>query len=110
MPATPNKAEVFFWKRQSVLSGSLAQLTSGSIFGCDIQVYLNNELYTYGQYRDGGIEDLFNRCLELMTKNIERVEKFGISEESEFWDTVHHSYDWIPPLNLEKFKKYCTSI
>ncbi|WP_147404845.1 hypothetical protein [Ureibacillus endophyticus] len=28
---------MFFWKRQSVLSGSLAQLTSGSIFGCDIQ-------------------------------------------------------------------------
>lgn len=88
----------------------MKNIVSVIYFGGSVGVYLNNELYTYGQYRDGGIEDLFNRCLELMTKNIERVEKFGISEESEFWDTVHHSYDWIPPLNLEKFKKYCTSI
>ncbi|PLS19331.1 hypothetical protein CVD28_02645 [Bacillus sp. M6-12] len=79
-------------------------------FGGSVGVYLNNELYTYRQYRDCGIEDLFNSCLELMTKNIQRVEKFGISDESEFWDTVNHSFDWIPPLNFDTFKKYCISI
>ena len=79
-------------------------------FGGSIGVYLNNELYKHQSYRNCGIEDLFNDCLELMTKNIERVEKLGISDESEFWDTVQYSNNWNPPLHLEKFKNYCFSI
>lgn len=79
-------------------------------FGGSIGVYLNNELYAYEQYGNCGIQDLFNRCLELMTHGIEIVEKLGISDESEFWGTVQDSIDWIPPLRLEGFKKYCISI
>lgn len=79
-------------------------------FGGSVGVYLDGELFAYESYAGGGMENLFNRTLELMTKEIERVEKLGISDESEFWDNVNYGHHWIPPLQLESFKQYCQAI
>lgn len=77
-------------------------------FGGSIGLYMNDKLYAYQTLNEGGIYELFHRSLDLL--NISRVEKYGISEESEFWDTQTVTSDWLPPKHFETIQSYCQLI
>lgn len=72
-------------------------------FGGSVAYYVNDELFAY----DNG-EDTHEILLELVTKKITRVVRYGISEESSFWDNIKIFRNWYPSRNIKDFEHFCT--
>ena len=85
MPATPNKAEVCVWKIHSGLSGSLAQLTNGSLLGCDIQFPLR---YT----AKWAISSANSWIINAITNVVIKFSAFSTFIESPAFDSMVHLF------------------